>query len=130
MFVGGIIFDNPDLAVLNKNNIVAVGQPGGILEILLGADEEVGIVFDIVDIVVAGFNCAGLRLSALGRGRSNNAVGDLAIGFGKIEDFVVGGIESQMGSRDGRYQALESFGEALKPGLHNLGELLAPFFLD
>ena len=57
---------------MDDNKIVGIGEPVDTLDLALVADKEIGVIFNIIDIVIIFLNRSGLSLGTLGGGRTYN----------------------------------------------------------
>ncbi len=93
--VGAIVFDNFDFIVLDENEVVGVGKPGkkerlivnfGVIgirsEVLRVGNMKIGVVFDVINIDVAGLDLTLLGLGALGGRRSDDIFGNSGVFIG------------------------------------------------
>ncbi len=54
MEVGAVIVNRVNLLVVDKNKGVCLGKPDRIRMVGWGAEEKVGVIFEVVDVVAAG----------------------------------------------------------------------------
>jgi len=99
--VSAVVFNNLDFIILNKNEVVRIRKPGkekglvvnfGIIRVrrkVFGVGNvEIGVIFDVINVNVSGFDLAFLDLRVLGRGGSDYVFGNCGVLVGQIGDFV------------------------------------------
>lgn len=92
--------------------------------------EEVGIVFEVVDVIMVSLDLTGLFLGALGGWRGDVAVFQLTVFVGKVEDFVISRGEGNILGRAGRNDFLDLLGQIFYFVIYKLAGKALPFLFD
>ncbi len=128
--IGAVVVNNLEVVLIDEGEIVGVGNPRGIKNFTFGANKKVGVVFEIINIVIVGLEVTLFGLSASGWGWSNKIRGNITVGLGEVENFVVIAGKLKVLSRVGGNKRLNVFGEGLKFGGKNGGGLGLPVKMD
>ncbi len=114
--------------ILDKVEVVGARNPIDEANLIQRTNEEIGVVFDVVDIILIGLKLTGLDLSTLGWRGLDDMVGEGGIGFGKIENFVVGRIKFNKLGRIGRNNCFKFFRKTIDFGSDSCSFLIFPIF--
>lgn len=94
------------------------------------ANQEVGVVFLVIGVVMVSLDLTSLVAVVLGRWRGDVLVEELVVFLGQIENFTVGRGESNILGRGSRNDFNDLVWKVFYFIFDQLGNLLLPLFFD
>jgi len=80
--IGAVVVNNFEVILIDKGEIVGVGNPRGIKNFIFGTDKKVSIIFEIINVVIVGQKLAVFGLGASSWRRSDKIGFDIAVSLG------------------------------------------------